>query len=44
LLALLIYALFLLKTRSIVWASLVLFAVSAALMVSGLKRSFAQPQ
>jgi hypothetical protein len=44
LLALLIYGLLLMRTRSVVWASLVLFVVSAALMVSGLKRAFAQPQ
>ena len=44
LLALLIYALLLQKTRSIFWGSLVLFVLSAALLVSGLKRAFAQPE
>ena len=44
LLALLIYVLLLQRTRSILWASLALFVLSAALMVSGLKRAFGQPQ
>ena len=44
LLALVIYALLLLRTRSIFWVSLVLFALSATLLISGLKRGFAQPQ
>jgi len=43
-LALLIYFLLLQKTRSIFWGSLVLFVLSAALLVSGLKRAYAQPQ
>jgi hypothetical protein len=44
LLALFIYILLLQKTRSIFWGSLALFVVSAALIVSGLKRAFSQPQ
>lgn len=44
LLALLVYILLLQTTRSIFWGSLALFAVSAVLLISGLKRASAQPQ
>jgi hypothetical protein len=44
LLALVIYALLLQRTRSIFWGSLALFVLSAALLVSGLKRAFGQPE
>jgi hypothetical protein len=43
-LGLLIYVLLLQRTRSIFWGSLALFLVSVALMISGLKRAFGQPQ
>ena len=44
LLALFIYVLLLQRTRSIFWGSLALFVISIALMISGLKRAFGQPQ
>jgi hypothetical protein len=44
LLALIIYVLLLQRTRSIFWGSLALFVISVALMISGLKRAFSQPQ
>lgn len=43
-LALLVYFLLIQKTRSIFWGSAVLFVLSAALLVSGLKRAYARPQ
>ncbi len=44
LLALLIYILLLQQTRSIFWGSLLLFIISALLIISGLRRAFGQPQ
>jgi len=43
-LALVIYFLLIQKTRAIFWGSLVLFVLSAALLISGLKRAYGQPQ
>ena len=44
LLALLSYFFFFQTTRDVLWVSLALFVPAGALLVSGLKRAFAQPQ